>query len=323
MLFGFTLISIVKLASQDPQFSQYYSSPLYLSPSLTGASEQTRMILNYRDQWPNIQGEFITTAFSIDHYLEKYRSGIGILVLKENEGGGLYNLTNLGVLYSYTIKVNRNLQLRPGFQFQSFNRFIDFQKMEFADQIIRNSSSSIELTRNERVQHYDLSTSLLAYSQNYWIGLTSDHLLSLSKALAADDTYFPIKLAAYGGLKFKLEQKNFLKQDKQLFVSFFYKSQAKFKQLDVGTYYENYPLKVGMWFRGIPVFKETAGLNAVILLFGYSFKNISINYSYDITTSRLITATGGAHEVSIAYQIDLNSKIKMKKKMSAVPCPQF
>ncbi len=40
--------------TQDPQFSQFYSSPLYLAPSFAGATDGGRGILNYRDQWPQL-----------------------------------------------------------------------------------------------------------------------------------------------------------------------------------------------------------------------------------------------------------------------------
>ena len=40
--------------TQDPQFPQFYSSPLYLAPSFAGATDGGRVILNYRDQWPQL-----------------------------------------------------------------------------------------------------------------------------------------------------------------------------------------------------------------------------------------------------------------------------
>ena len=104
-------------------------------------------------------------------------------------------------------------------------------------------------------------------------------------------------------------------------LSFFYKNQAGFNQLDIGANYEKDPFRIGLWFRGIPAFEQTADLNAVVLLVGYSFKDILINYSYDISTSRLLASTGGAHEISIAYMFKMNNG--RRKNRGAVPCPQF
>ncbi len=114
-----------------------------------------------------------------------------------------------------------------------------------------------------------------------------------------------------------------LRSEKSISVFFFYKSQAGFNQFDLGSYDGNPPIRLGLWLKGIPVFKETAGLNAVILLLEYSFQNFIFNYSYDISTSRLLISTGGVHEVSLSYQFEINKGYKKRKKMAAIPCPKF
>ncbi|MFC2152310.1 type IX secretion system membrane protein PorP/SprF, partial [Bacteroidota bacterium] len=53
---------VLNANGQDPQFSQFYSSPLYLGPSLAGAAEQSRLIANYRNQWANLPQAFSTYA---------------------------------------------------------------------------------------------------------------------------------------------------------------------------------------------------------------------------------------------------------------------
>jgi hypothetical protein len=51
-----TVIFGIKAFGQDPQFTQFYSNPLYQSPSFTGAVLGYRASLNYRDQWPKMPG---------------------------------------------------------------------------------------------------------------------------------------------------------------------------------------------------------------------------------------------------------------------------
>src|SRR3972149_978108 len=92
-------------SSYDTQFSQFYAAPLYLGPSFAGASGNTRLVLNFRDQWPKIPGSFVTYAFSIDHYFSQYKSGLGLLVLRDQAGGGKLNTTNISANYSYNIKL--------------------------------------------------------------------------------------------------------------------------------------------------------------------------------------------------------------------------
>ena len=324
-LFKYFILAIVvstHVNAQDPHFSQFYSSPLYLGPSLAGATEQSRIIANYRNQWASLPDAFTTYAFSFDHYIRSYKSGIGLLVLRDQEGD-VYNTTTAGVSYSYTVDVNRTIKIRPGLNASYYNRSINYSKLDFADEISREAASSIEIPKNEQVNHYDFTFSLLAYDEKYWLGVTGDHLLALNKQFSDDVTYPDLKVTLYGGARFKLYESVRSKTDKFFAVSFLYKNQAGFNQLDFGTNYEKEPFRIGLWFRGIPAFKETADLNAVVLLVGYTFNNdILINYSYDISTSRLLAATGGAHEISVAYRFDIGSRNR-RYKMGAVPCPQF
>ncbi|MDA3953839.1 MAG: PorP/SprF family type IX secretion system membrane protein [Bacteroidales bacterium] len=315
------LVTITQLKGQDPQFSQFYSSPLNLSPSLAGADEFSRIIANYRNQWANLPEAYKTYSFSFDHFISDYKSGIGVMVLRDQEGG-VYNTTTVGLAYSYVIEVNHNIKVRPGLQATYYNRSVQYSNLDFADELSRGSSSSIEIPKNEQVNHYDFAFSLLTYTDNYWIGATGDHLLALNKQFANDPTYPSLKVMLYGGGRFKLYENVRSRTDKFISVSFLYKNQAGFNQVDIGANYEKEPFRIGIWFRGIPAFGQTADLNAVVLLVGYTFKDILINYSYDISTSRLLASTGGAHEVSIAYRLDFG-KNKRKYKMGAVPCPYF
>lgn len=314
------IVAANQLKGQDPQFSQFYSSPLYLSPSLAGATEHSRIIANYRNQWVSLPNAYTTYAFSFDHFLTNYKSGIGMLVMRDQEGG-VYNTTIAGATYSYVIDVNRDIKVRPGLTAAYYNRHIDFNKLDFADEITRGGVSTIEIPKNEQVHHYDFALSLLTYTEDYWLGATGDHLLALNKQFDDDDTYPPLKVTVYGGARFKFFESVRSKTDKYLSLSFLYKNQAGFNQLDFGANYEKEPFRIGVWFRGIPAFEQTADLNAVVLLVGYSFKDILINYSYDISTSRLLASTGGAHEISIAYRFDFNKG--RRKNKGAVPCPQF
>lgn len=315
------ILTIAQLKAQDSQFSQFYSSPLNLSPSLAGATEHSRLIANYRNQWANLPDAYTTYAFSFDHFLYNYKSGLGLVVLRDEEGG-VYNTTTVGIAYSYVIEVNHKIKVRPGLKAAYYNRSVQYSNLDFADEILIGSSTSIEIPKNEQVNHYDFAFSLLTYTDNYWLGATGDHLLALNKQFSDDDTYPSLKVAIYGGVKLKLYEKYRAKTDKFISVSFLYKNQAGFNQLDIGANYEKEPFRIGIWFRGIPAFEQSADLNAVVLLVGTTFKDILINYSYDISTSRLLASTGGAHEISIAYRLDLR-KNKRKYKIGAVPCPYF
>jgi len=306
---------------QDQHFSQFFSTPLYLSPSLAGATDGTRIIANYRNQWPSIPNSYINYSFSVDHYLKDYKSGIGLLVMKNTEGG-VFSSTSIGATYTYNIKINNFWRINPGLGFSNFTSFLDWSALEFGDQIYRNSSTSVELDRGERVNYYDFAGSILAYSEQFWFGMTFDHLLAINPQFTTEPTYPGLKFSVYGGAKLIHKSKRFTDPDRSYSLAFIYKNQDGYQQLDIGSNYERESLRFGLWLRGATDYLGTPGLNAFVLLVGYTYKQFKFNYSYDISTSRLMTLTGGAHELSLMYKIDwvgYNKKIKRK----AIPCPEF
>lgn len=103
-------------------------------------------------------------------------------------------------------------------------------------------------------------------------------------------------------------------------MPFFYKQQSQFRQLDLGVYWYRDPLVVGFWYRGIPLYKEVFNRDAVTALIGIKTRHLNIGYSYDFTISKLVTNTGGSHEISLGYTFKTKP---VKHKPRAVPCPEF
>ena len=50
--------------AQDPQFTQFYANPLYLNPAFAGTARCPRICMNYRNQWPNLSGTYVTYSAS-------------------------------------------------------------------------------------------------------------------------------------------------------------------------------------------------------------------------------------------------------------------
>jgi hypothetical protein len=61
----------------------------------------------------------------------------------------------------------------------------------------------------------------------------------------------------------------------------------------------------------------------MVLIVGVKANDLKIGYSYDITISKLARNSGGAHEISIIYEVANNSKKKKRKRYFLAPCPKF
>lgn len=318
-----------RMLAQDPQFSQFYSTYLYLAPSFSGLAENNRFSLNYRNQWPEITNSFVTYTASFDKYFDKFNSGLGVMVMQDEAGTGRLRSTNVGLYYSYDFKITPTWHLRPGLGFIYTERAINFNDLLWNDQISAtgNAPSSSEVPPMNHVGDIDFSTSALGYSGNFWFGFAVDHLLRPNQSFYFYDdaennpARVPLKYSFFGGTKF-LKNENLLRPiPTSVQIAFLFKSQKQFRQLDLGIYWYRNPIVLGLWYRGIPFYKkEVFNRDAFTMLLGYKFKGFSLGYSYDFTFSRLITRTGGSHEISASYYFKTKA---IKRKPRMVPCPEF
>ncbi len=321
--------------AQLQQFSQYYSSPTILSPSFTGLTPGSRVAMNYRDQWPGIPGTFVTYGLSYDQYFPKWRSGFGLLLMRDVAGDGNLSLTNVGILYSIDFKLKK-FHVRPGVQFKYSQRGVDYPLLVFGDQISMNqqtgsfdiSDFSSEVYKVQKIRYPDASTSLLAYNSKIWGGFTVDNLLRPNQSLLGLNSKIPMKVSVFAGSKFLLNTKRSSHYiEESITVSFLYKNQGNYDQMDLGVYWTNTPIVLGLYFRGIPFLMEmTKGyknVDAVIVLVGYKMNRISIGYSYDITISELMGSTHGSHELSLIYEFNYDVQLKVKQRREPIACPRF
>ena len=125
----FTLIICVALVSastaQDPNFSQFFASPLTLNPALTGKFDGVyRVAGNFRNQWPTILNAFTTRTASVDFGIMKNRLaeidqlGIGILGVTDRAGDGVLvtNYAGLSLAYHKGLDEDGFNQIGLGFQ---------------------------------------------------------------------------------------------------------------------------------------------------------------------------------------------------------------
>jgi type IX secretion system PorP/SprF family membrane protein len=314
--------------AQDPHFSQFYSNYLYLAPSFAGLTDKNRIAFNYRNQWPEIKYGYQTFSGSFDKYIEKFKSGFGVLIFQDVAGSGKLKTTSLGLQYSFDFNITKNWHMRPGLHFNYTERGIDFERLLWNDQISAsgNAPVSAELVPMEKVGDIDVSTSILTYSDKFWAGVGVDHLLRPNQSFyfyeeeEGNQAKVPIKYSFFGGVKFVRPEHLLRPIPTSIQLAFLYRQQEQFRQLDLGVYWFHSPLVAGVWYRGIPMYKEVFNRDAMTVLIGIKTKNMNIGYSYDFTISKLVGNTGGAHEVSISYTFKTKP---IKHKIKALPCPEF
>lgn len=310
--------------SQDPQFSQFYAASMYLNPAFTGNTIQHRLTGIYRNQWPSVGKAFVSSSFSYDQNLTDLNSGVGLIFTQDRAGTGGLRYTNIGGLYAYYFQISKKLMARFGTKISYTFRNYDLSKLRFNDQIITGSPATIE-SLDQGVSYLDFGAGGLLYSEKFWVGAAFDHLNQPNQSFIYENTPLPIKSSLHGGYKFIIDEGDIQGENgKSVTVAANYKAQEKWDQLDLGAYFNRNPFTLGIWYRGIPIFKRYkegySNNDAIIILVGLQSKRMKIGYAYDITISKINNNTGGSHEIAIIYEYD---KKKRKKKRFFVPCAKF
>jgi len=296
--------------AQDAHFSQFYSAPTFLSPSLAGSTGGTRFVTNYRNQWPGISKTYQTFAVSADMYFSKYRSGFGALIVTDKAGSANLNTTYLGLQYSYRVPIGDNWQFIPGLQFTLGQKSLDRSKLQFPDDVVTGTPSggNIYLT-DTRAQYIDFCTSLFLYSQKFWVGTVFDHMLRPNYSFLGSKATLPFKFVNFGGMNLWQSRGSRLEVPRSASLCYRFETQNGYKQLDLGAYWYGRVLDFGVWYRGFPVFKNNNTKNhfidndAVVFSIGVVNGSYRIGYSYDIQLSQLATFGAGAHEISIIVEL--------------------
>ena len=301
--------------AQDPQFTQFYANPLYLNPAFAGTARCPRVSLNYRNQWPALSGTFVTTSASYDQDVRGILGGLGVLVTSDQAGKGTLNTTTVSGIYSYTQAVSRKFSLKAGFQATYFQKSLDWNKLTFGDMIDPRRGfiyATNDVPRGGSVGNADFSAGFLGYTDVFFVGFAANHLTEPNESLIVGQSKMPMKLTAHAGAAIPLGVRGKYGEPKtRLSPNILYQQQADFRQLNLGLYVDHGPIIAGVWYRS---------KDAFIALIGFHTERFKFGYSYDVTTSKLTTATAGSHEVSLTMQFDCKKK---RRRVRTVPCPTF
>jgi type IX secretion system PorP/SprF family membrane protein len=332
------LLGAPNLSAQDVQYSQFYAAPLFLNPALTGASELTRMGINYRNQWPGLDHSFNSYSAYIDHYIFDYNSGIGLIFNGNKESLANLSTNEIGLSYAYRLKISDDMFFRVGGQASYMQRDAFFADLVFGSQIdIINgliNAQTDELNGipiDSRYSFMDYSFGGMFYSNKIWLGASAHHVSEPNISFVEGQiSKLPMKLSAQGGVRFDFTggSRNYITNsyaERSISFAFNYKQQNPFNQLDVGTQLFLDPLVVGVWYRGLPTKNGLPNNESFIGLLGISLESgLDVGYSYDMTISKLGQRnSGGAHEISLTYTFLWGDAKNRNMRDRIIPCFKY
>ncbi len=307
------LLSVQTASAQDPQFTQFYANPLYLNPALAGSEICPRVCINYRNEWPNISGTYVTTSASFDKMVEEIHGGIGLLATNDEAGQGTIRTTTVSGIYSYIQPLSRKFSVAAAMQATFAQKAVDWSKLNFGDQIDPSHGfvfPTAEAPMMASRSYFDVSSGIVGFSDHFFVGFAVHHLTQPNESLDQSGTSpLPMKYTFHAGATIAIGDKH----DPDLILSpnIIWQKQQDFQELCLGLYLKKNAIVGGIWYRN---------MDSMILLLGIEQGHYRIGYSYDLTVSRLTNTTAGSHELSFTLKFACK---KHKPHYRPVVCPSF
>lgn len=326
-----TLFAVLTASAQDPNFSQFFASPLTLNPALTGKFDgQYRVAGNYRNQWPTINNAYTTSTVSFDAGILKNRIsdvdqfGVGVMGFTDRSGNGAlqYNYLALSTAYHKGLDEDGYNQLGAGFQVTYLSKMLNTAALTFGDQLRSDGFTGItqeSFTKQQlSVSYFDVNAGLFYNgtsdgANNYYAGVSAYHINRHKETFLEGEYYLAPRVTFQAGGKVPMGYH-------AIHLSANHSRQAGAVNTVIGGAYAlnvnqseegGTNLYLGTWYR--------LG-DALIPYIGLEFGGLQIGATYDVNMSSLKPASNmrGGAEFSLIY-------IRQPRDPNAkkLNCPKF
>ncbi|TDE12008.1 PorP/SprF family type IX secretion system membrane protein [Dyadobacter psychrotolerans] len=298
------------ILAQSPQFSQFYSNPIYTNPAFAGDAGTPRFIANYRNQWASVGTPFQTAAFSFDTYAEDAGIGFGMQALHDQRGSALKS-DQLSAQVSKLVFLDgqKEYRLIGGLQGAWTSNRWNGDDLSYVSQFLGSSDpmAAVGITTNRVTASAGVLLEYVPksdYDATYWIssawhniGVNEDISIEHQNVNFQVGTKIPIEIPSFFGNNLGRD----LERESAVTLAMQVRKQGTSRQLDAGFNIITSPLLFGVWYRGM-IFGPTRR-DALIGTVGWAMGNVMLQTSYDLPVSSLGQDTG-SFEVSVWYGID-------------------
>lgn len=336
----FCLFTLVNVVAQDPNFSMFYNNPVYYNPAMTAINNGLTLRGHYRNLWTPIISKFNTYSASAE--IEAVNKiGFGIMALGDVAGEGLLRTNSLSASYMYRPIENENFMLQVGFSGGFVSKYVDWTKLVFSDQLDEvhgQIRESVFIDPNfNSVLYADFGAGAAAKfnarankagngykKMNGTVGFAFHHLTRPKDAFFGEDQKLPMKAVVHSNINIQVNQT-------VLSPSVIFERQNKFQTFTLGLNVAYNPFFAGIWFRKRSFISSGNQFDAFILTTGTNLKlgstqKMRISYSFDLTVSRLRSASIGTQELSLIFFFDdklLFKKMRNQKRIKdKYKCPE-
>lgn len=320
-------IGIIRMNAQDPVFSQFYNSAVYLNPALIG--EEQNMYLNFahRSQWGSLNFPYTTSQVSliVPYFNDKHKKpeghvgGVGVSFYGDEAGQGS-NLRTYGGNASFAYNLNLSERsvnrITFGMQLGFIHKNIDVSKLEWGEQYnpfigFDNTIIPVDLNLIQNRTFFDVTAGVfwryfassdLSNIRSVYAGFSAGHLNHPDESIIeGNSNRLPVLYKTHGGVVFALSEKA------SISANYLSMLQDQVNQTNIGSFLSyklpfdtrgqmnNLITRVGAWYRIQDSFIASVEFLSNNLQFGFS-------YDWNVTSLRFNNRGAGSFEISMGYR---------------------
>jgi len=313
LLLTFTLLLPLLMMAQDHIYSQFYNSPIYLNPALTGQFEgDIRFNALYRNQWSGLASDYSYISASGDLNLERINSGVGLIFNRSTEGTAYLVKNNVAASYSYIINGD-DFTLSFGLQAGITNQKLNWDKLVFGDQIgigtgyIPGSISGAEKPSIDSRFYLDANAGTNLVYGKFMLGVAAHHINRPDESLSGFQAKLPMRISGNMSYKLTLIPDQYDRDGSYLIPSIVVYKQQNITSYSAGMQYKYAGINAGIWYRGG---SNAGGNDAIVLSVIFDIFNrrtngekFRVGISHDATSSKInYSNTGGTSEIGLGYE---------------------
>lgn len=320
----FLLAVSSELLAQEPVFSQFYSSGLYLNPALAGVESETYFGANYRSQWNNLSLPFNTFQASVIQPIsqrgagKKHLGGVGASMLNDVAGPNkelVSQALSLAGAWNFHLNESGNHIVTIALQGGVSQQRVNYENLQWSSQYAVGGydptlpgEAAMAGTRifqpiiNSGLM-WSYSTNKIKASRNgvsFYNGLAVTNLTKSNSYFSTAEGRRDLIFKNHGGLTTHVSR--------QLDISpnYLIQVQGANKQVNIGAYAgyslgqrtseTTFTIIGGAWYRVH---------DGLIFSTGISTNNLNVGFTYDNNMSSMGKSFGyaGAYELSLAYRV--------------------
>lgn len=287
-LLAFTCSSLLAVAQQDLQFTQFMFNRIYYNPGVAGSGDAICINGIHRSQWVGFDGAPTSDNLNADIPLDFAHGGASVKIARD--AIGFFQNINASLGYAYQHQLP-NGTIGAGISFDVYTKSVmnaDWQPPESQPDVIIPGGSADGVS-------FDMSFGLYYQSEKIWAGISSNRILESATPLdgsmnSITEFYNRRHFYVMGGYNWQIPATTWELRPSTLIKTDLGGSPVV--DVNVMGVYNN-KFWGGVSYR----LTEAVGVNI-----GYEFtESLMAGYAYDIPISDISNQGGGSHEVFLRY----------------------